>query len=201
MQPWPATLRDEMTLDQLLSLLATILGAIGTIYVLKSILRLTPYITERLSATRYGHNPDMIDSLSAQKADGIVGASLVVLALGITIVNAMITPPGIGIYPDKLQAILMTFVLTTIVVLPTLLVGKIIDSNNRRATVRIIIAAQLDRLFKSNNIPNSEIRSLRSLAERYFNLKSTPNDPPLDWLRRIAKYVDRTVPDNIVIEA
>ncbi len=189
-----------MTLNQLLSLLATILGAIGAIYVLRSILRLSPYNIERLSATKYGHNIDLMDSLSSQKAEGIVGASLVLFALSISIINEVITPPETLIFANKVQAVFVTFVLAMLIILPMVLIGKIIDSNNRRAAIRIIIANKLDMLFKSNNIPSYELRSLRFLAERYFKLKPKSNDPPMDLLRRLAKDVGRTVPDKIEIK-
>ena len=189
-----------MTLEQFLILLATILGAIGSIYVLKSILRLTPEVTERLSATIYGHNPNQIDSLSAQKAESVVGASLIVFALCIGIVSAAITPSNIAIFPDRLYAILIAIVLAAITYSIMIFVGKAIDLRHRRSVARIIIAETLDRLFKSNNVPDYEIKSLRYLSGKYLDLNPKTSETSRDFLRSIAKEVGRTPPEDIQIE-
>jgi hypothetical protein len=189
-----------MTLEQFLTLLAAILGAIGSIYVLKSILRLTPEVTERLSAPIYHHNPYKIDSLSAQKAEGVVGTSLIVFALCIAIMNAAITPSNIAIFPNRLHAILIAIALAAIIYLLSVLVGKAVDSCHRRTVAHIIIAQTLDKLVKSNNAPDYEIKSLRYLSDKYLDLNPKTSETPRDLLRSIAKEVGRTLPESIQIE-
>lgn len=190
-----------MTLDQFLTLLATILGAMGSIYVLKSILRLTPQVTERLSSTMWGHNPNQIDSLSAQKAEGVIGASLIVFALCIAIANAALTPSNITVTPNRLYAILIAIAFVAIAYLLMSLVGKVVNSHHRRAVARIMAIKTLDKLFKSNSVHNYDIISLRLLADKYLNLKSPTDETPKDFLRSIATDVGHTLPEDIQIES
>lgn len=188
-----------MTLEQFLTFFATILGAIGSIYVLKSILRLTPEVTERVSATIYGHNPNQIDSLSTQKAEGVVGASFIVFALFIAIINTAISPPNIDIFPNRLNAILIAFVLSAIVYLIMVRVSRVVDLRHRRTVALIIITQKLDILFKGNNVSDNDIKSLRYLSDKYLNLNPKTSKTPSDLLRSITKEVGLTLPEGIQI--
>jgi hypothetical protein len=189
-----------MTLDQFLTLLATIFGAVGSIYVLKSILRLTPEITERLSATKYGHNFEQIDSLSSQKTEGVTGTCLIIIALLLAVVNTAIMPSSIIVHQNRLYEILLCFILSSIAWLLLFFVGKAVNSHNRRATAHIIAAKTLDRLFKSKNITDYEIRSLRNLSESYLDLKLSQGDTNKEFLESLAIDVGRDFPEDIQIE-
>jgi hypothetical protein len=189
-----------MTLDQFLILLATIFGAVGSIYVLKSILRLTPEITERLSATMVGHNVAQIDSLSSQKAEGVVGFSLIIIALLHAIGNTTIIPSRIIVHNNRLYAILIAFFLSSIVWLLLFFAGKAVDLHHRRATARIIIAKELDDLLKRKNIRDYDIKSLRYLNERYNIFESTTSYTNKEFLHFLAEDVGRTLPEDMQIE-
>lgn len=189
-----------MTLDQFLNLVATIFGAIGSIYVLKSTLRLTPEITERLSSNMYGHNPSQIDSLSTQKSESVVGTSLIFIALFIAIANAGTTPTNIIVHHNRLYAILLSIILSVFVYSLLLIVGKVVNSHHRLATARIITAKTLDRLFENKSIPSYEVKSLRYLNDKYLHLELSPDKTSKDLIRLIAKDVGRAVPEDIKIE-
>jgi len=117
-----------MTLEQFLSLVATIFGAVGSIYVLRSILKLTPQVTERISASVFGHNPEIIDSLSTQKAESIVGTYLILIALIIAVINSATTPSSIIVHPNRVLAIVIGVVLSLVVYLLLLFVGSRVNS-------------------------------------------------------------------------
>lgn len=189
-----------MTLEQFLNLVAAIFGAVGSIYVLKSILRLTPKITERLSATILGHNPDLIDSLSTQKAESVVGTRLIFIALFIAIANAVVLPSNIIVHPNRLYAILFSIFLSAIVYLLLRIIGNNVNSRHRLATARIIAAKTLDRLFKNKSIPNYEMKSLRHLNDKYLHLELSPDIKNKDFLQLIAKDVGCIIPEGIQIE-
>ena len=189
-----------MTLEQFLSLIATIFGAVGSIYVLKSILKLTPQITERISASRYGHNPEVIDSLSTQKAESVVGTNLILIALIIAVINSATTPSNIIIHPNRILAILFAIVLSVIVYLFLLIIGSRVNSLHRLATARIIAGKTLDRLFKNENVPLYEMKSLHYLNKNFLHIKLSPNLSNKDFLQLIAKDVARIMPKDIQVE-
>jgi hypothetical protein len=74
-------------LERFFNLVATVFGALGSIYVLKSIAFSSPELIAALSSTYIGFSSPQIDSLAKQKADNIVGIVLVVIALVITGLN------------------------------------------------------------------------------------------------------------------
>ena len=88
-----------MNLEQFLSILSALLGSLGSIYVLRNILHLTPDKIEQISASIYGHNPDQIDSLSEQKAENFIGSLLIIFALLIGFLNVIFSPT----FPSALQ--------------------------------------------------------------------------------------------------
>src|SRR6266498_3987576 len=124
-----------------------------------------------MSASVFGHNPEIIDSLSAQKAESVVGTGLILIALIIAVINSATTPSSIVVHPNRILAILFSVVLSVLVYLLLLVVGSRVNSQHRLATARIIAANTLDRLFKSKNVPLYETRSLRHLNEKFLNIK------------------------------
>ena len=189
-----------MTLEQFLSLVATIIGAVGSVYVLKSILKLTPQITERMSASVFEHNPEIIDSLSTQKAESVVGTGLILIALIIAVINSATTPSSIIVHPNRILAILFSVVISIVVYLLLLFVGSRVNSRHRLATARIIAANTLDRLFKNKNVALYEIKSLRYLNERFLNIKLSPDLSNKDFLQLVAKDVARIMPESLQVE-
>lgn len=189
-----------MTLEQFLSLVATIFGAVGSVYVLRSILKLTPKITERMSASVFGHNPEIIDSLSTQKAESVAGTGLILIALIIALINSATTPSGIIVHPNRILAILLSVVLSVVVYLLLLFVGSRVNSSHRLATARIITVNTLDRLFKNKNVPLYEKKSLRHLNEKFLNIKMSTDLSNKDFLQLIAKDVARIMPEGIQVE-
>jgi hypothetical protein len=189
-----------MTLEQFLNLVVIIFGAVGSIYVLRSILNLTPQVTERMSAPIFGHNLEIINSLSTQKADGFVGTCLILIALITALINTATTPSSIVVHSSRIFGILFSIVLSAIAYALLLLVGSRVYSRHRRATIRIIASKKLDKLFKNRIVPLYEIESLRNLYENFLNNKIPPDLSNKDFLQLIAKDVSCIMPIGIQVE-
>lgn len=190
-----------MPQDQFLNLLATILGAVGAVYVLKAILRLTPKLTERLSATFFGHNVYEVDSLSAQKADSVVGAGLVLIALIIAIANAAIGPSSAPVFATRFGGISLAILSAVVAYLVLLGIGALVKARHRRATARIITSLHMDEVLEKIPIPRYEIDSLPHFAYTLLHLPKIDAEGPEDLLRRIGKEVGHLVPEQIRFEA
>lgn len=189
-----------MTLEQFLTLIATILGAVGSIYVLKSILRLTPDVIKRLSIHPYGHDPAQIDSLSAQKSESVVGTYLIIIALTIAILNAAFTPSFFVVSSSRFFAILCAFVLSSLVSILSILISKRLESHYRRSVAELIVEECLDDLIAKNAISTADAESLQFLAEKYFGMKLSGGTALRDFLQRVAEEVGRKLPETIQIE-
>jgi hypothetical protein len=189
-----------MTLEQFLSLIATIFGAVGSIYVLRSILKLTPKITERMSATVFGHNPEIIDSLSTQKAESVVGTWLILIALIIAVINSAATPSNIVVNSNRILAILFGVIISAIIYGVLLFFGSKVNSRHRLETARIIAAKTLDRLFQGKKVPLYEIKSLHYLNERFLGIQLPSGLSNKDFLHLVAKDVSCIMPDDLQVE-
>lgn len=81
-----------MPVDQLMNLMATSLGALGSVYVLKSFLALSPAVAVRLAQSYYDTSREHLVSLANQRADSVVGAGAISIAFLIAFINAAIGP-------------------------------------------------------------------------------------------------------------
>ncbi len=70
-----------MDLDKFLNLIAAILGTVGAVYVMWSILAMSPELIEQQARTRWDFSVPQIESLAQQKADNVAGFIFVILAL------------------------------------------------------------------------------------------------------------------------
>lgn len=189
-----------MTLEQFLNLFATILGAFGSIYVLKGLANLTPRLTERLSAPIWGHNLEIMDSYSRQKAESQVGIGLLTAALIIGISNMIIGPVSIAISPNRILSIIGCFILSVGVLLIGMFISYKVYNRHRGETARYMATLQLSRLFTENPVSTNEIRSLRFLYEKHTNIEIPPSLSNIEFLRFVANDVACEVPMNIIIE-
>lgn len=189
-----------MMLNQFLSLIANLFGAIGSIYVLKSVLRLSPQSIQQLSATKYGFNADQIDSLLSQKSESVVGTCLIVIALLIAIINAAVNPSKIIVQDNNYICVLLAIFISSVVYLFLVLIGNYINSNYRRSTARIIAARTFERLFKKKIIPYFEVKTLYYLNEKYLHLNLPQDKTCVDHIRLIAIDAGCNWPEDIQIE-
>ena len=70
-----------MSLDKLLAVIAALIGALGSVYVLRSYIAMSPGLTADLATPRWGFSTVIIDSLSEQRAESLVGAGAFSAAL------------------------------------------------------------------------------------------------------------------------
>lgn len=128
-----------MDLEQFLSILSVLLGALGSIYVLRNILHLTPDRIERISASIYGHNPNHIRSLSEQKAENLIGTVLIIIALIMNILNVIISPSYIIVFPNKLLAILIAILIVCVIYFVMIKISGNVEKNTCKEVARIMI--------------------------------------------------------------
>lgn len=189
-----------MTLEQFVNFLVLLLGTIGSIYVLKSYLEQTPEITRELASSRYGGNLDLLEAMSAQKTDGVAGTGLVVITLVIAVINLIVAPSQVVVFDNKLYAIPFGTVIGASVYFLLNKVSKKLYKKHLRAAVCIIANLTLDRVFEKNDVPYFETKALLNLRDRYFQLEIPPSTTSREFIERLAKYLNRSVPEKIKIE-
>ena len=185
-----------MTLEKFLNLVATLFGAVGSVYVLQGLVALSPSLIERLSRTYFDFNAAQISALSAQKADSIVGVVLVLIALAISVVNIALVPSGVRVFEGRGLAIAVAVALAATSYATLWFVGKGVATHQRLTVGRLIVGEQLDGWFKQGKIMKSDIPSLRVLARTLLDLQVDESESPRSLLQRVAKATGRETPPN-----
>jgi len=186
-----------MDLEQFLSLLSALLGALGSIYVLRNILHLTPDKIERISASIYGHNANHIRSLSEQKAENLIGTVLIMIALIINILNVIISPTNIIVLSAKPLAILISILIVGVIYFVMIKISGNVERNTSREVAKIIISKKLDKLCKSMLIPQSEFQSLCFVCNKFLELNQQKDETDIEFLYRIAHDVGQELPKGV----
>src|SRR5690349_3346831 len=94
-------LGKKMDVDHFLNLLATLFGAVGSLYVLKGLIALSPEVMSRLSQSYYDYSPTQITALAGQRADGIVGVVVGLVALALGVANIALVPSDVTAFKSR----------------------------------------------------------------------------------------------------
>jgi hypothetical protein len=184
-----------MSLDRFLNLLAAVFGAMGSIYVLNGLLRLTPDLMARLATPRWGFNPEHVDSLATQKADSIVGAVLVVIAFLLAAINLVFVPDGIRTFDTLWVALALVAAIAVASYAALVAAGSAIYRKQKRAVGRIMAAHNLEQdILPAKRLTLSGAKTLRYWARELLEMSVDDSEPPRLLLNRFAEAVGKQVP-------
>jgi hypothetical protein len=186
-----------MDLDKFLNLIATIIGALGAIYVMFGILSMSPDLMGRLSQSYWGFSVPQIEALAEQKADSIAGVTYVVIAFILTSVTIIFVPEGVRIFENKVVALALAAVLTGGLFITLHFVGKGIYRNQKVAVGKIFTTKYLEDIAKRGRLELSDKESLTAYARNLLDLDMLPNESVQSLLPRMAMSVGITLPENL----
>jgi hypothetical protein len=181
-------------LERFFNLVATVFGALGSIYVLKSIAFSSPELIAALSSTYIGFSSPQIDSLAKQKADNIVGIVLVVIALVITGFNLAFVPSAVPFVERRTCVVGLVFALAVVLYICLSFVSDVIRRREKLKVGRLIATERLNWLFENKRLPASEVGSLRAWAGISLEMPVDDSEPPRQLLERLAKELGLNVP-------
>jgi hypothetical protein len=184
-----------MNLDRFLNLLAAVFGAIGSVYVLKGIVSLTPMLIARLSSTDWGFSETQIDALVSQKADGIVGMALVVIAFLLAAVALIVVPDGTRVF-SKLWvalAVVVAFAGTSYFALRA--IGSVIQRHQKHEVARLFASGALGEVFHRKHAEIWDTGDLPVYA-RLIGLQVDESEPLRSLVAKMATALDMQVPED-----
>ena len=79
-----------MKLNVLLNVIGLFVGALGAFFLAKGVMGVSPDQIVKQTATKWGFNPDLIRSVSFQRADALVGFSLVLAGFALQFVAVVL---------------------------------------------------------------------------------------------------------------
>ena len=135
-----------MELERFLNLLAATVGAIGSLYVMKSAAGLSAQLIERLSRSSWDFSSDQIDALTAQKAEALVGIPLVLTAFAIAVINLAFVPSDLQLPESGFVAVGAIAAVVVPIWAVLNFIAKVIRERDR-TTVKLIVARRLLQEF------------------------------------------------------
>jgi len=183
-------------LDKFLALIAALTGALGSVYVLRSFLAMSPGLTADLATPRWGFSTVIIDSLSDQRADSVVGASAFGLALLLGV--ASILAPTIPLMSFA-RAVILSMVMA--VVLQALMnwARRSLAARHRAASRRQLLWNQLDATVKEGKFQRAWVEGLVSAARVLAGLELDVASGPRAVYGAVAKAAGYTFPAELEI--
>lgn len=185
-----------MSAARFLNLLASIFGAMGSIYVLKGLAALSPDLIARLSGTYFDFNSAQIESFATQKADSIVGIGLVLIAFAFAAVNIAFVPEDLEFVERRGVALALVAVLAGGAYICLSLAGNAIAKRERVAVGTVLTARALNELFELKRLSRSDVPSLRVYARTLLMMDVPESETPRATLGRLAARVGVMVPED-----
>jgi hypothetical protein len=185
-----------MNLDKFLNLLATVFGALGSIYVMLAILALSPEVAADQAVSKFDFNPASVDALANQKGDTFAGLVFVIAAFLLAFVALAFVPDGVRVFRTRGVALALTAVLAGGLYLAMHFVGGGIGHHQKLAMGRVLSAQYLDGLIKQHRVQASDLDSIRV----YLNLLELgipKNEPAKSAIGRLAAAAGKALPPDL----
>lgn len=184
-----------MELSKFLSLLATCFGLGGSIFLAKGIVGLSPKGMLRLTSpySRFAYAPEQIDSMAAQKADALVGVVIIFLAFLIQGGALVFVEDGTVLFKAGWTGVCIALAATLILTIIFSLVGKTFRNHTKLAIGKIAIRDYCADRFKGMIDPVNA-KSLETMSQELLNMNRGASETKVDFIKRIAEYVDWKIP-------
>jgi hypothetical protein len=176
--------------------LAACVGAVGSIYVLRSYLAMTPALTADLATPRFGFSTVVIDALSDQRAESVVGAVAFggALLLGI----ASIFAPDYALLPTCI-AVIGTLVGTSSAVVLMDWCRTRIASSHRHRSRETVLRNQLISTLSDGRFSKAYVEELVNAARILLGLHLDVATGPKAVCEAIAAALGCPLPPDVDI--
>lgn len=165
-----------MDLDKFLNLLATLLGALGSIYVMLSIMAMSPDLMLRQTQTSWDFNIPQIEALASQKAENVVGFVFVVIAFVLATITIAFVPDGVRIFESKWLALALAAVLAGGLYATLHFVSQGISRHQKLAIGKIVTSQYLDQIISRGRMGVADSLPLPIYARELLELDVPPGE-------------------------
>lgn len=180
-----------MSLEKFLSLSAIVLGFIGTVFLLKGVLRMTPDVIGEIGLTRWDYSIPVLENLSVQKADTICGFIFIVIAFSLQLVQTLFNLSAIRLIENNLSSYILMLFFILIISALLLSIDFSLRKHNRIEAGKSITRSYVKRhLLKENNLDLSRLSSVESYSSKLLYLKREKNETDEEFLLRLGPIIN-----------
>jgi hypothetical protein len=182
-----------MDLDKFLNLLAAIFGALGAVYVMLSIITMSPEVMFRQAASAWDFSASLIDALAGQQADNIAGFVFVILAFLFAAVTIAFVPEGLRVFKSMGVALAIAAVIAGGVYVALHFISQGIYKHQRLAILKIPVSQFIDGFLTRSAVNTNDVAQVPIYA-KLLELDVAPGESTRSLLQRVASAVGRTLP-------
>lgn len=189
-----------MLIDRFASILSAILGLAGVMFVLKGVARLSPDLIAKVSQTYLEFNVTQIQSLASQKADFVTGAALVVIACLIQACVLLFVREPFQIFADHWYAAGLAVVTSIVLMVVFYGINQGIAKHYQDKAKFSLAKSYFQSVLKQDPILSQHLRTTEDVASSLFGIEKTPDESGRDFLNRIAKRFEISLPKELHLE-
>lgn len=189
-----------MTLDKFLNLAAIILGFIGTIFLLKGVLRMTPDVIGEIGQTRYDYSLPVLENLSVQKADTVTGFIVIVIAFSIQLVREVLSLGDIKLPINGIGSFLAILIVCSVLFGTFLLINIGLRAHNKLAAGKSITKWYITTRILSTpeQINVNKIKDVEGYSKSLLNLERKESESDEDYLIRLGDFLDMDIRSKVL---
>lgn len=185
-----------MDLDKFLNLLATTFGTLGAVYVMMSIVAMTPDLMLKLTSPHWDYNLHQMDAIADQKADNIVGFVFVLMAFVLGFITIAFVPAGVQVFTSRWLPIVLVFVLTGAVSVTLSFIGEGYSKIQKRAIGIAAASHTLDDFIANGRLNPSDRASLDAIARDLLGMTLVSTESTRSLFERMAREAGKNLPSN-----
>jgi len=186
-----------MELNRFLSLLAAGIGFVGSIFLTKAILALSPKVMLRLTTpySRIGYAPEQIASMAAQKAGVQTGVVCILLTFVIQVVSLIFVEENTAFTRTRWMGTCIAIAIVSVLTVLSYLFSKEMRGRNKLKVGKLAVKEYCENKITGMVDPvNAD--SLEKMAEQLINLSKKDSESSIDFIKRVSEYVGYSIPAN-----
>jgi hypothetical protein len=191
-----ASCGGRVNLDKFLNLMATIFGALGSIYVMAAIIGMSPELMERQTQSQWDFSVSQMEALASQKGDNAAGFVFVVIAFVLAAGTLAFVPEGVRVFQKRGVALALAAILSGGVYVTLHFLSQGISRHQKFAMARITTLRALDELVRRHKVETWDASSFRVYAD-LLDIEAPPGEPARSLLERIAARAGRVLPSDL----
>jgi hypothetical protein len=179
-----------LSLLKAIKILVLIIAFMGAIQLVIGILKMTPDILGRLSRSYISFSTRMLDNLSAQKADVIIGLLLVSFAFVIQLMTEIFDNNSFILPFAHRDSVLLIILICLILLLVIRAFHRILRKQIRiNAGKALIVAQAKEEWFNHVPVRNLRIDRIERSAKILCFFERSDNEDAIEFLRRLGRYI------------
>lgn len=185
-----------MNCDRFLTLLATMVGVVGSLFLAKGAFGLTPDIMACLAETGWGFNGAQVSSLAAQKANAVCGVILILLAFLINLARLALVDEKTPCFGTKEMGFIMAGATTFIVWAVFLSINHGVRDHQKQQIGLAITGRRLDDIIQRGRVGPEQVKDLRVTTDKLLALSLSEGEDDEEFFKKTVQLTGRNLPST-----